>query len=345
VISSHVDPGLPLALQRDCVQEAAQRGMATHRHTTVPTRMTRKVPVQAVDDWLSSVQHNQGQGSVKSCSNCCCISGPPGCGRSTTIRLLAKVRAALGKTCIYMLLCQSAGHERFPRHVGHCPAPGCVNAWYRFRPRRVAEGSNRGVLQEHGCSIDNWAFPTVTLWNEHKHLGALDTQYMSKVEAFRELVDRSKLNTLPLTRHLSNPPPANGALSLSQSAGGAASMATQRSPSELQSSAAPVVDADQAAPPHTATGQAVAQNPPITIIADFPHLSGMEAREQLCDLLVLLAQSASKPVIVLLTESGAVLGRLAIDVWLECCLINSLLVFVVLLATMMLGMPLLKQCT
>jgi flagellar biosynthesis GTPase FlhF len=51
--------------------------------------------LQTVEEWLDQALSGQSQEGVQRCSKCCCISGPTGCGRSTTLQLLAQVQSCL----------------------------------------------------------------------------------------------------------------------------------------------------------------------------------------------------------------------------------------------------------
>ena len=172
-------------------------------------------------------------------------------------------------------------------------------------------------MQERGCCIDEWCFPTGTLWGEHKHLAGFDAQYTSKIEAFRALVDRAKLSALPLSaasghrEGTERPPGGQEAPPTSWE------LATQRRRAELGTSQAGSTSrvVDLASGSNGASQSATLTRPQrITLVADFPHLPGPDAREALCDLLVQLAQTAASPVVVLVTESG-VLSQSQCPVW------------------------------
>ena len=126
-------------------------------------------------------------------------------------------------------------------------------------------------MQEHGCTIEEWAFPTSTLWSEHKHLQSFDAQYTSKLDAFRALVDRSKLTALPFAPVVST---GDGPASQPR-------VASQRNATASASTS------------QTSNAEALQR---VTVISDFPHLNGPDAREQLRELLVLLAHTAAHPV-------------------------------------------------
>ena len=57
--------------------------------------------MQDLDNWFKGALEGRLTKDART-PRCCCISGPPGCGRSTTVKLLAKVR--LGLNCMGLQL-------------------------------------------------------------------------------------------------------------------------------------------------------------------------------------------------------------------------------------------------
>jgi hypothetical protein len=150
-------------------------------------------------------------------------------------------------------------------------------------------------VQQKGCAVDEWSFPTGTLWNEHKHLGGFDLRYASKIDAFQDLVDRIKLGSLSLTSH------AGASQQPIRSDHGAASNGTAGS---LTGASASSPGTSAPSSQQNLAAHCELSGKRITLIADFPHVHGPDSREQMCSLLVVLAQSAPTPVVVLVTESG-----------------------------------------
>lgn len=61
---------------------------------------------------------------------------------------------------------------------------------------------------------------------------------------------------------------------------------------------------EQTGLPKWADARNVTSSPTISVISDFPHLHSPEAQSQFCDNLMVLVQSAKRPTILLVTESG-----------------------------------------
>lgn len=195
-----------------------------------------------------------------------------------------------------------ASPQHWWRLSAHMRALTCVIAQTallcRMCDRRWQTASRtESHVQEKGCSLDQWSIPNATLWSERQHLDNYDLRYASKLDAFQDLVDRSKLSSLNLTSHSQAQPPAPASHGEARASGALGSVPTSRNASQV-SNAATVPER------HTGAGQAAASGR-VLLVSDFPHLNGPEAREKLCNMLALLAQTASAPVVVLVTESGA----------------------------------------
>lgn len=147
--------------------------------------------------------------------------------------------------------------------------------------------------QEHNCELEEWKFPTTTLWAEHKHLGSDGPGYTSKMTAFQEIVDRAKLGSLNLSASTAGATPTSSAPS------------SQTQVPLQRAVRSGVVDLCGDEPPTQAQRAGASTSRRVRLLADFPHVSGPEACEQLRDLLVMLAQSVRTPIIVLITEAGA----------------------------------------
>lgn len=126
--------------------------------------------------------------------------------------------------------------------------------------------------------MHRWAFPTPTLWSEHRHIGS-ESRYISKMDEFQSMVDHLKFKALTWT-----------------------------STQDLEHC---TLDADkrgwsieQTGLPKWADARNVTSSPTISVISDFPHLHSPEAQSQFCDNLMVLVQSAKRPTILLVTESG-----------------------------------------
>lgn len=135
-------------------------------------------------------------------------------------------------------------------------------------------------LQEYQCNVHRWAFPTPTLWSEHRHIGA-ESRYVSKMDEFQAMVGDMKFNALTWTstQALDN-------CSLEKRGDGS------------------LTGCRQACVPKWAPPEDV-KSCTISIINDFPHLHSPEARSQFCDHLMVLVQSARRPTILLVTDSGS----------------------------------------
>eukprot|EP00892_Ulva_mutabilis_P009836 jgi/Ulvmu1/7224/UM035_0010.1 len=179
-----------------------------------------KKKLENLAEWLKAA--TPARASLQTAAMCCCISGPPGSGRSTSIKLLA---------------------------------------------------------QERQCNVHQWAFPTPTLWSEHRHIGA-DSLYTSKMDEFQAMVGDMKYTALTWTSAQ-----ALEKCMLDDSA--------RRSHHTSQQPFLP-----KWAAPRDGTSLT------ISVISDFPHLHSVEARSQFCDQLMVLVQSARRPTILLVTDSG-----------------------------------------
>ena len=99
-----------------------------HLHIEGCSSRAAATNAQVVEEWLEHALANHGSGTISPCAKCSCISGPTGCGRATTLQLLAKVRCALQCMSGDMLgvRTSSAGYgssvrgRACPQFSGHC---------------------------------------------------------------------------------------------------------------------------------------------------------------------------------------------------------------------------------
>lgn len=125
--------------------------------------------------------------------------------------------------------------------------------------------------------MHRWAFPTPTLWSEHRHIGG-DSQYTSKMDEFQAMVDDLKFKALTWT-------------SMQSLEGDCAMNASE-------------CFTEQSCLPKWASAPKDGGQSTISVISDFPHLHSTEARSRFCDNLEVLVQSARRPTILLVTDSG-----------------------------------------
>jgi hypothetical protein len=158
-------------------------------------------------------------------------------------------------------------------------------------------------MQEHSCVLEEWTFPTTTLWSEHKHLGAQSPGYSSKMDAFREVVDRAKLKSLSLSS-LRRGSPLKGFLA------GAPKAAQAKEAFGGGGSQRASIDLSMEGDAHTQrdASKRTQQGAPavhrVWVLSDFPHVNNPDSCEQLRELLTLLAHSVRTPLAVLVTEPG-----------------------------------------
>lgn len=156
-------------------------------------------------------------------------------------------------------------------------------------------------MQERGLAVNTWAVPDPTLWSEHRHTSSeFSTPYTSKLGAYESMINRIKFQSLsfrPPTQAL-QPAASSSKAGSSTQAGSAASTQAARgafgSQNSFQQVAADGQDKQQPAQP----------NAQLNVVSDFPHVQSSEARQQMCDVLAMLASSASVPTVILVTESG-----------------------------------------
>lgn len=156
------------------------------------------------------------------------------------------------------------------------------------------------VLQERNIAINSWSVPDPTLWSDFRHTSsAFHIAYTSKLGAYESMIDRIKFDGLNLQSHCK----ASRGKHSSAGSGTSTQMASAAGTQAVRGASCSQNSAQQS---QQAGGQGQ-ERLRLNIVADFPHVHSSEARQQMCDVLSMLASTASMPTVILVTDSGVLL--------------------------------------